>query len=88
MPGESGVPRETGSLQFPLCWLVHVCTIFNRVAVWGLERDYIQFVVDEELKIIPPVAFRLSFNDDSTRLECRIRNLERARIFPPTPPLF
>ena len=31
----------------------HVFTIFNRVAVWGLEREYTQFVVEEELKFIP-----------------------------------
>ena len=40
-----------------------MCTIFNRVAVWGLEREYIQFVVDvdEELNIIPLVSISIEF---------------------------
>ena len=40
---------------------MHVFTIFNRVAVWGLESEYIQFVVDEELNIIPIVSISIVF---------------------------
>ena len=36
-------------------------TIFNRVAVWGLEREYIQVVVEEEFKFIPLVSISLEF---------------------------
>ena len=56
-----GCPEKPEVCNFRCDELVHVFTIFNRVAVWGLEREYIQFVVEEELKFIPLVSISLEF---------------------------
>ena len=56
-----GCPEKPEVCSFLCDKLVHVFTIFNRVAVWGLESEYIQFVVDEELKIIPLVCISIEF---------------------------